>query len=154
MLQALQALQTSAAVSPFACISHSSSISGGSDPCSALSSEQQQFSLPPLSSSGGYFSNSPPCSIGGDASTADVSTSNNPDICVTTDIGDEVLLLGGGAGGTSSAVMETNASTALTVSSSRGLAPSKFGATSLTSSTSNSNSEAFDVEPMDMDESR
>lgn len=94
MLQAATfALQASA----FA--SMSSSTSGGSDPSSVLcNSEHQQFSLPSFSNSYS-FPNSPPMtgnSAGGGDGEALLGNTNNPDICVTNVIGDEVLLLGGG----------------------------------------------------------
>ena len=158
MLQAATfALQASA----FA--SMSSSASGGSDPSSSLlSNEHQQFSLPCFSNSYS-FPNSPPCSTGGEDDNL-TSNPNNPDICVTNVIGDEVLVLGGGKSTpSSSTLVSTEGNTASgplsTVINER--APINVGEESMLASASTSspstfcsisNSKPQDVEPMDMDE--
>ena len=151
MLQAATfALQASA----FA--SMSSSASGGSDPSNVLSSEHQQYSLPCFSNSYS-FPNSPPCSTGDDDTLT--SNPNNPDICVTNVIGDEVILLGGGKSTPSSVVASTTESTSsiLSVSANdRGLtsgenAPSQ-PASNASKQSGLSSSNAQEEEPMDMDE--
>ena len=157
MLQAATfALQASA----FA--SMSSSASGGSDPSSVVSSEQQQFSLPSFSNCYS-FPNSPPCSTG-DAETLALNP-NNPDICVTTVIGDEVLLLGGGKGtpSSSSTLVSTESnmsSVSLSVASNERCLTSGDYATMLSSNSTDATStlhpasisKSQEVEPMDMDE--
>ena len=151
MLQAATfALQASA----FA--SMSSSASGGSDPSNVLSTEHQQYSLPCFSNSYS-FPNSPPCNTGDD--DALTSNPNNPDICVTNVIGDEVLLLGGGKSTPSSVVASTTESTSsiLSVSNNeRGLTAGE-NVPSLPAANVNKQlvlpaSQAQDEEPMDMDE--
>ena len=155
MLQAATfALQASA----FTSMSHSSSASGGSDHSSVLSSEQQQFSLPSFANSC-YFPNSPPCSIG-DADTL-TSNPNNPDICVTNVIGDEVLLLGGGKPSSTGIIVST-ANSASSVAAESVLFSEDVSASLLPSSSTiivtptsfspASTSKSPDVEPMDMDE--
>ena len=153
MLQAATfALQASA----FTSMSHSSSASGGSDPSSALSSEQQQFSLPCFSNS--YFPNSPPCSIGD--IDALPTNPNNPDICVTNVIGDEVLLLGGGKNTPQSSAIAPTQNSSLSATSAVAVNEGDTisdGASLLTASStiatlSASTSKSMDVEPMDMDE--
>ena len=156
MLQAATfALQASA----FA--SMSSSASGGSDPSSVLSNEHQQYSLPCFSNSYS-FPNSPPCSTGEDDNLT--SNPNNPDICVTNVIGDEVLVLGGGKSTPSSSTLvstegNTAAATLSTITNDR--APTNVEDESMLASTSTfspstfssiSTSKSQDVEPMDMDE--
>ena len=122
---------------------HSSSASGGSDPSNILYSEQQQFSLPPYPNSS-YFPNSPPRSTGLGTSEVDMlaANPNNPHICVTNVIGDEVLVLGGGKGTPSTSVPTET-----------GAPPASTNITSPSFSTSAPNSKSADVEPMDMDES-
>ena len=158
MLQTLQALQAST----FASMSHSSSASGGSDPSSILFSEQQQFSLPPYPNSS-YFANSPPRTIGLGTSEVDMlaANPNNPHICVTNVIGDEVLVLGGGKSTPSASVpTETGihrGSTDINGGSAMvGDDGSLIRSTTIicpSFSTSASSSKSADVEPMDMDES-
>ena len=149
MLQAATfALQASA----FA--SMSSSASGGLDPSNVLSSEQQQYSLPCFSNSYS-FPNSPPCSTGEDDTLT--ANPNNPHICVTNVIGDEVLLLGGGKSTpSSSAVVSTTESTSSILS-----VPTNERGGEIVSNLPSSNiprtsvlpySKAQEEEPMDMDE--
>ena len=150
----LQAATFALQASTFASLS--SSTSGGSDPSSVLSSEQQQYSLPCFSNSYS-FPNSPPCSTGDDDTLT--SNPNNPDICVTNVIGDEVLLLGGGKSTPSSSVVASTESTSSLLSTAAneraltcGENVSNLPSTNIARPSVLPSSKAQEVEPMDMDE--